>query len=29
VVFGFAEGRGGQHVRGFLSLDANAGDPAT
>jgi transposase len=29
VVFGFAEGRGGQHVRGFLGLDANAGDPAT
>ena len=25
VVFDFAEGRGGQHVRSFLSLDANAG----
>ena len=25
VVFDFAEGRGGQHVRGFLGLDANAG----
>jgi hypothetical protein len=28
VVFDFAEGRGGQHVRGFLGLDVNAGDPA-
>ncbi len=25
VVFDFAEGRGGQHVRGFLGLDKNAG----
>jgi transposase len=25
VVFDFAEGRGGQHVRGFLGLDTNAG----
>jgi transposase len=25
VVFDFAEGRGGQHVRGFLGLEANAG----
>ncbi len=25
VVFDFAEGRGGQHVRGFLKLDTNAG----
>ena len=25
VVFDFAEGRGGQHVRGFLGLDANGG----
>jgi transposase len=28
AVFDFAEGRGGQHVRGFLGLEANAGDPA-
>jgi transposase len=28
VVFDFAEGRGGQHVRGFLGLGADAGDPA-
>jgi len=26
VVFDFAEGRGGQHVRGFLGLEANAGE---
>src|SRR5512137_1348493 len=25
VVFDFAEGRDGQHVRGFLGLDVNAG----
>jgi transposase len=29
VVFDFAEGRGGQHVRGFLGLDSDGGDPAT
>ena len=24
-MFDFAEGRGGQHVRGFLNMEANAG----
>jgi transposase len=28
VVFDFAEGRGGQHVRSFLGLDTTGGDPA-